>query len=103
MGAEGERGSTRRGFTGLQDDDLRVERHAPIKIDDVLIQQSDTARGNHRADGPGLHRAVKTIKRVAAVSIKVERTRPQRILRAAFDAAGILAVALGFAADHRWR
>src|SRR5690606_3198512 len=78
-----------------------ADRHAGIEIEDVLIHQAHAARGDVGADRIGLGRAVQTIEGVGAVLIEIERTRTERIAGATFHAAGIGAIALGFALDHR--
>src|SRR5262245_38051716 len=64
-----------------QNDNLAADRNAPVKIDDVLVEEADTAAGRGKPDGPWIVGTVDAVKGIDAVLIEVERARTQGILR----------------------
>ncbi len=76
------------------------ERHAIVKVDDVLVEQPDAACAGGIADGRTVRRAVDAEHRVAPVAVQIQRPRPQRVLQPARQPAGKGRVKVGPGADH---
>src|SRR4029077_9531497 len=71
---------------------MGADRHAIIKVDDVLIEQADTARGHRLTDALRLGGAMQTKESVVAVAIQIKRAGTEWIFRAAIHAAGIMPI-----------
>src|SRR4051794_33387777 len=73
-----------------------ADRHALIKVLDVLVEHAHAARGDGLADAPRLVGAVNAEQDVAVALIEVEGARAERIVDAALHVAGQLRLE----ADH---
>ena len=87
-----------------QDDHSASDWNAAIEVDDILVEEANTPRRDHRADRPWLNSAVKPVKSVLSVPVQIKGTWTQGIIRSALQTACMFRVAFRIPADHilRW-
>src|SRR5690606_28677230 len=74
-------------YPARQDGDPGAERHAIVKVDDVLVEQPDAARRHSAPDRRRIAGTVNAVQRVAPVLIEVEGARTEGVLGTARHAA----------------